>query len=68
MAKRTDHISEACDERGDQAGSRIGICHSPPTLTLDVVNSASAPRLLDWLNGSGCDRQFAPGPEHSRWE
>jgi glutathione S-transferase len=61
----------------------FAICHSLPTLTPDVVNSASTPRLLDWLNrirlrpavraALGTSRTgkpeeaFVPGPEHSRW-
>jgi hypothetical protein len=61
----------------------FAICHSLPALTPDVVNSASTPRLLDWLNrirlrpavraALGTSRTgkpeeaFVPGPEHSRW-
>jgi len=61
----------------------FAICHSLPTLTPDVVNSASTPRLLDWLNrirlrpavraALGTSRTgkpeeaCVPGPEHSRW-
>ncbi len=61
----------------------FAICNSLPTLTPDVVNTASTPRLMDWLNrirlrpavraALGTSRTgkpeeaFAPGPEHSRW-
>jgi glutathione S-transferase len=61
----------------------FAVCNSLPTLTSDVVNGASTPRLMDWLNrirlrpavraALGTSRTgkpeaaFAPGPEHSRW-
>jgi glutathione S-transferase len=61
----------------------FAICNSLPTLTPDVVNVATTPRLLDWLNRIRLrpgvraalavsrtgkpEEAFAPGPEHSRW-
>lgn len=61
----------------------FSICNSLPTLTPDVVNTASTPRLMDWLNRIRLrpavraalatsrtgkpEEAFVPGPEHSRW-
>lgn len=61
----------------------FSICNALPTLTPDVVNAGSTPRLMDWLNrislrsavraALGASRTgkpeeaFVPGPEHSRW-
>jgi glutathione S-transferase len=61
----------------------FAICNSLPTLTPDVVNTATTPRLLDWLNRIRLrpavqaalstsrtgkpEEAFVPGPEHSRW-
>lgn len=61
----------------------FAICNSLPTLTPDVVNNASTPRLMDWINRIRLrpavraalstsrtgkpEEAFAPGPEHSRW-
>src|SRR5262245_6291542 len=61
----------------------FAICNSLPTLTPDVVNNTTTPRLMAWLNRIRLrpavraalavsrtgkpEEAFAPGPEHSRW-
>lgn len=61
----------------------FSICNSLPTLTPEIVNETTTPRLMDWLERIRArpavrtalkmgrigtpERAFAPGPEHSRW-